>query len=43
MNADISMNMVANRRQNSMVYKKADLSGPGIGNYSDLAKDLPSN
>ena len=27
----------------SMMEKKADLAGPGIGNYEDLEKILPKN
>ena len=26
-----------------MADKKADLAGPGIGNYDDLKKELPDN
>jgi aspartate--ammonia ligase len=31
------------KENNSMADKKADLAGPGIGNYDDLAKELPED
>jgi aspartate--ammonia ligase len=34
---------LADRRRNDMADKRTDLAGPGIGNYGDLARDLPSD
>lgn len=34
---------LADRRRKDMVDKKTDLAGPGIGDYDELARDLPSD